>query len=203
VDRAGPPGHRDRWPASRLTACLRPVADDDRLRVCLERTIELEGLRMRVREWPGRRGPVVHVPDPVGLVQDAVIDSLAVSVAPRYRVLSLRARGNPSTYQVDAADVLALLDTFGFRAPVLVGEGLGCVAALIVAAWYAERVAGLVLVSPRSAAPPSETVRSLALLDCPPDLPRLHARITCPVLVEDSVAALVQGIGRFLDTVCG
>jgi pimeloyl-ACP methyl ester carboxylesterase len=179
------------------------VADEDRLRVCLERTIELEGLRMRVREWPGRRGPVVHVPDPRGLVDDAVIESLAASLAPRYRVLSLRARRHPSTYQVDAADVLALLDTFGFRAPVLVGEGLGCVAALLVGAWYPGRVAGLVLVRPRYAAPPSEGVRSLALLDCPPDLPRLRARITCPVLVEDSVAAVVQGIGRFLDTACG
>jgi pimeloyl-ACP methyl ester carboxylesterase len=192
------------------------VADDDRLRVCLERTVELEGLQLRVRDWPGRRGPVIHVPDPTVRLGSSVVDTLAAMLPPRYRVLSLQPR-DLGTYQLDAADLLAMLDTLGFRAPVFVGERLGCVAALVVAAWYPGRVAGLVLVDPLYAAPPADAVRghatndagpladdvrSLALVDCPPDWARLRARILCPVL-ETSSALVATETRLFLDRVCG
>lgn len=178
------------------------MADDDRLRVCLERTIELDGPRLRLRDWPGRGGPVVHVADPMGPLYDSVVGALAATLAPRYRVLSLQPR-DLGTYQVDAADLLAMLDTFGFRAPVLVGERLGCVAAVLVAAWHAGRVAALVLVEPRYAAPATDDARSLALLQCPPDWSALLARVMCPVLVVGSAESEVPRIGRFLDGVCG
>jgi pimeloyl-ACP methyl ester carboxylesterase len=178
------------------------VADDDRLRVCLERTVELEGPRLRVRDWPGHRGPVVHVQDPAGPPASSFVEAFAASVAPRYRVLSLQPRDS-GTYQVDAADLLAMLDTFGFRAPVLLGERLGCVPALLVAAWHPDRMAGLVLVDPLYAAPLADDVRSRALLDCPPDWPRLRARILCPVLETGSGASVGEEIRRFLDDVCG
>src|SRR5438132_9388241 len=101
--------------------------------VCLERIVELDNVRLRLRDWPGYAGPLVHVPDP--LVSSVVVECIAASLAPRYRVVSL-SPGNSVAYQVHATHLLAVLSQFGFVAPILVGEGLGCLATLIVAAWY-------------------------------------------------------------------
>jgi len=171
--------------------------DDWRLRVCLERTVELAEVHLRLRDWPGRGGPLVHVPDP--LSTDArLVEALAAALAPRYRVLSLELRG-ASAYQVDAADLLGMLDQFGFVAPVLLAEGLGCVAALLVAAWHAERVGGLVLVNPAYQPPASAGLAERALRDCPPDWARLRNAIQCPVLVVPPEVATVEAVADFLD----
>jgi pimeloyl-ACP methyl ester carboxylesterase len=153
---------------------------DDPLRVCLDRRIELDNVRLRVRDWPGRAGPLVHVPDPLFLT-DSLVDGLAAALAPRYRVLSVSSRGD-APYQVDVVDLVGVLSQFGFRTPVLVGERLGCVAALVAAAWYPDRVAGLILVDPVHDPPRSETVAARVLRDCPPDWSRLHAAVRCPIL---------------------
>ena len=98
---------------------------------------------------------MVHVPDPL-LPNDLVVDALAAWFAPRYRVVSLEPRaGQP--YQIQTADLRATLHQFGFSSPILVGQRLGCLAALLVAAWYPKSVARLILVdqiieAPRSAA---------------------------------------------------
>jgi len=93
-----------------------------------------------------------------------------------------------------------VLDAFGFRAPVLVGEGLGCVAAVLVAAWHSGRIAGLVLVEPIYETPRSEgDVRAYALIDCPPDWAGLRARLTCPVLVLSAAETIVEQVGQFLE----
>ena len=135
--------------------------DDHRLRVCLERTIELAEVRLRLRDWPGLAGPIVHVPDPLS-ADESFVEAIAATMAQRYRVLSLRPRG-ASPYQVDAADLLAMLDQFGFATPVLVAERLGCVAALLVAAWHADgRVAGLVLIDPTYDPPRSDGMEARA-----------------------------------------
>jgi pimeloyl-ACP methyl ester carboxylesterase len=170
--------------------------EDRRLRVCLERTIELAEVRLRLREWPGVAGPLVHVPDPLA-GDDSFVQGLAEVFAPRYRVLSVHPRG-ASPYQVDAGDVLAMLDQFGFASPVLVGEGLGCVAALLVAAWHTGRVAGLVLVEPAYAPPLSGGLAARAVKDCPPDWASLRAAVHCPVLDVPRTTA-VEDIEPFLD----
>ena len=41
----------------------------------LERTVELDSVRLRLRDWPGLVGPVIHVPDP--LHTSDFVDSLA------------------------------------------------------------------------------------------------------------------------------
>lgn len=179
---------------------------DRRLRVCpssatlrgvhLERTIELAEVRLRLREWPGVAGPLVHVPDPLS-VDDGFAQGLAEVFAPRYRVLSVQPRG-ASPYQVDACDLLALLDQFGFASPVLIAEGLGCVAAVLVAAWHVDRVAGLVLVEPVYAPPLADGVPARALRDCPPNWPSLREAVQCAVLDVPRTAAVVD-IERFLD----
>jgi pimeloyl-ACP methyl ester carboxylesterase len=181
--------------------------DDQRLRICLERTIELAEVRLRLRDWPGFAGPLVHVPDPLA-ASSAVVNTLAATMAPRYRVLSLTPRG-VSPYQVDAFDLLATLDQFGFERPVLVGERLGCVAALLVAAWYPHRVAGLVLIVAAALDPESLNstevpqtadgfLRARALKDCPPDWGSLRAAVECPVLELSRHATAVEAVEAFL-----
>jgi pimeloyl-ACP methyl ester carboxylesterase len=168
---------------------------DRRLRVCLERTIELAEVRLRLRDWPGLAGPLVHVPDPL-VVDHGLVQALAEALTPGFRVLSLEPRG-ASPYQVDACDLLALLDQFGFATPVLIAEGLGCVAALLVAAWYTDRVAGLVLVEPVYAPPLADGVPARALRDCPPNWPSLRGAVQCAVLEVPRTAA-VEDLERFL-----
>ncbi len=166
---------------------------------------------MRVRDWPGLAGPLVHVPEPLSSASSAssvdsvldglahvpdplsvahsVIDGLADALAPRYRVLSVSSRGD-APYQVDAGDLIGVLSQFGFRTPVLVGERLGCVTALVAAAWYPDRVAGLILANPVYDPPRSETVAARALRDCPPDWSRLRAALRCRVLENSAPEAI-------------
>ncbi|HEV7664075.1 MAG TPA: alpha/beta hydrolase [Chloroflexota bacterium] len=170
--------------------------EDPRLRVCLERTVELGAVRLALRDWPGLAGPLVHVADPFSPASETP-SVLAEALVPIYRVVSLSPRGN-SPYQVDTSDLLGTLDQFGFVEPTLVGERLGCVAALLLAAWYPERVGRLVLIDPTYDPPASDNIAARALLDCPPDWPALRARTRCPVLVVRWSASSVGEITTFL-----
>jgi pimeloyl-ACP methyl ester carboxylesterase len=172
--------------------------DDDRLRVCLERTVELWPVQLRLREWPGFGGPVVHVPDPFS-PSDGVVQALARGLAPRCRVLSLEPRpGQP--YQIAAADLLGVLDLFGFPNPALVAEGRGCVAAVLVAAWHPDRVGRLVLIDPSHAAAELESLAARALRDCPPDWSSLLEAVRCPVLRASWSESGLASIDRFLSS---
>lgn len=173
--------------------------DDPRLRVCLDRVVELAGARLTLRDWPGLDGPLVHVPDPLTPTDDVVI-ALAEAFAPRQRVVSLSARGD-APYQVDAADLLATLQQFGFAQPTLVGERLGCLPALLLTAWYPERVERLVLVDPTCEPSPgtaADSVPTRALRDCPPDWSALRAAVRCPVLVVRRNAKAIEELTSFL-----
>ena len=139
-----------RWldPAHMVTTIAGSAAllSTDRLRgVCLERTIELDHVRLAVRDWPGHGAPLIHAPDP--LVPSRLADRLAAGLAPSHRVLSVAPRAGVP-YQVAAADLVGVLKQFGFLKPVLVGERLGCLSVLILAAWYPERVWRAILVEP-------------------------------------------------------
>jgi pimeloyl-ACP methyl ester carboxylesterase len=170
--------------------------DDQGLRVCLERIVELGGVCLRLRDWPGIGGPLVHIPDPLA-ANAHTLERLTETLAWRYRVLSVRPRG-ASPYQVDAMDLLATLDQFGFVAPILIGERLGCVAALLVAAWHRGRVAGLVLIDPTYDPPASDSIEARALRDCPPDWPTLRKAVQCPVLVLRGNTPVMEPLERFL-----
>lgn len=149
----------------------------------LERIVELEGAQLRLREWPGTAGPLVHVPDPLS-PSGMLVETLGAALGPDYRVISVEPRaGQP--YQVQAIDVLGMLAQFGFVAPLLIGERLGCAAALLVAAWFPSTVSKLVLVDPIYEAPGihAHSVEARALRDCPPDWPSLRRAVQCPLLV--------------------
>ena len=165
--------------------------------MCLERTVELEGARLRLRDWPGFGGPLVHVPDPLS-PGDEVVQGLAARFAPDYRVVSISPRpGQP--YQIQTVDILGTLEQFGFEEPILVGEGLGCVAALLLAAWHPRRVARLVMIDPIYA--PSSVQNSLearALRDCPPDWASIRAAVQCPIVEVRWDSATVENLKQYL-----
>ena len=150
-----------------------------------------------MRDWPGFRGPLVHVPDPLSPREDVVSD-LAAYFAPEYRVLSIDPRpGQP--YQVHAMDILATLDQFGFEQPILVSEGFGCIIALLLAAWHPSRIASVVMIDPMYA--PSSVhdgLEARALRDCPPNVTTLRAAIQCPLLEIAWNAATVDNLNQFL-----
>jgi pimeloyl-ACP methyl ester carboxylesterase len=139
----------------------------------------------------------VHVPDPLS-PRDDVVSDLAAYFAPEYRVLSISPRpGQP--YQTQMGDVLATLDQFGFDEPIVVGERLGCVAALLLAAWHPGRAARLVLIAATFAALSHwDSVEARALRDCPPNMTTLRAAIQGPLLEIAWNAATVDNLNQFL-----
>lgn len=136
---------------------------------------------MRLRDWPGFSGPLVHVPDPLS-PDDAILSTLGPALAPDYRVISVEPRpGQP--YQVQTMDLREILGQFGFERAILIGERLGCVAAVLLAAWHPSRIAGLVLIDATFTVPSSfDSLEARALRDCPPDWPSLRAAVQCPVV---------------------
>lgn len=163
--------------------------EDTRLRVCLERQAELGPVHLRLLDWPGHLGPLVHVPDPFAPPDDAhaLAAQLADALSPRYRLLSVAPRADcPYLVQVD--DVRRVLEQFGFVSPVLVTRGRGVAVVQPLAAWYPRLVGALVLVDPCYAPPGPDTVGPAAqsLHDCPPDWPRLANGVTCPSLVLEA-----------------
>lgn len=164
-------------PSPPVDPLLRPVPR-------LER--QIDGLSLS--EWPGRRGPLVCLSDPLGLLADLPV-ALGDELAPDWRVLSL-ALAADLPYQSHASQVDRLLDTFGFDQPVLLGSGLGGGIALLVAAWYPTRMAGLVLVNHALTSARRRKIAALAAeqpawrawLDAPPAWARLESQVVCPVL---------------------
>lgn len=117
---------------------------------------------------------MLHLADPL-----APSSELAARLDTPCRVLSLQPRGD-APYQVHVADVVEVLQQFGFEHVDVVGEGLGCVVAVVLAAWHAGRVARLTLVDARYT-PEGESHFARSLRDCPPDWPALRASIGCPI----------------------
>lgn len=122
----------------------------------------------------------MHVPSG----DSALIELLATRLPPRYRLWSIKPHDIP--YQVAAYELLGALDQFGFTTSVLLGERLGCVPALVLAAWYPERCSGLVLFEP-SYDTQGEGIAARALRDCPPDVTALRSAVVCPTLIVSGV----------------
>jgi pimeloyl-ACP methyl ester carboxylesterase len=120
--------------------------------VRLDRDVELPGLWLHFQDWPGERGPIICLPGQTA--NGRTFGGLASALAPEWRVMALDPRGRGRSakprhgygYQVHVADTMALLDLFGFEHVVLAGHSYGAVIGLLIAAWYPERVAGLILI---------------------------------------------------------
>jgi hypothetical protein len=77
---------------------------------------------------------------------------------------------------------------------VQIGEGLGCLPVVIVAAWHPERVGRVILVGPTCAAPLRDGIEARALRECPPDWPALLRSVTCDVMEMPADVARDGGI---------
>jgi pimeloyl-ACP methyl ester carboxylesterase len=177
----------------------------------LEREVELGPARLTWGEWPGRRGPLVCLVDPVGRAPHGVAEVLASALAPEWRVLELSPRAC-LPYQAQAAELVEFLDTFGFQQSVLLGSGVTAALALVVAAWYPTRLAGLILLNGTLSAATrarlvahSGTYPALrAWLDAPPRWRSIEQQIACPLrrvrarssrgVVEPTRAFLTSGV---------
>jgi pimeloyl-ACP methyl ester carboxylesterase len=109
------------------------------------------------------------------------VTDLAASLAPVHRVLSIAPRAGVP-YQVAAFDVQGVLAQFGFVRPVLIGEGLGCLPVVLVAAWFPGVVGRVILVDPTCTPAADDSLEARALRACPPDIAALRREMTCPVL---------------------
>jgi pimeloyl-ACP methyl ester carboxylesterase len=93
------------------------------------------------------------------------------------------------------------MDQFGLRQGVMLAEGLGCVTALILAAWYAERVRVLALSDPLYECPADDSLLAQSLRDCPPDWRAVRGNVTCRVVeLESRSATLADEVERLLNT---
>jgi hypothetical protein len=70
---------------------------------------------------------------------------------------------------------------FGLYGAAIVAEGLGCATAIVLGAWYPERVAALALIDSRLEVD-GDSLAARALHDCPPDWPRLRLELRCGVV---------------------
>ena len=129
--------------------------------VRLDRDVELRGLRLHFQDWPGERGPVICLPGQTS--NGRAFDGLASALAPEWRVLALDPRGRGQSakpkhgygYQVQVADTMAMIDLIGFEHVVLAGHSFGAIIGLLIAAWFPERVAGLIMVDGGTTIPES------------------------------------------------
>ena len=114
--------------------------------------IQVNGVSLAVREWPGKGRTVVCVH---GLTANHTCwESLADVLTPEYRMIAfdLRGRGEsdkpPKGYslEIHAKDLGALLDHFGLPSAIIMGHSLGANIGLYFAARFPKRVKKLILV---------------------------------------------------------
>jgi pimeloyl-ACP methyl ester carboxylesterase len=152
---------------------------DDRVpRVCLSRSVETSA-QLHFEDWPGHGRAIVHFN-----LGSSLAPELAADFAPRYRVLSLRARAE-APYQGDAEDLARLLRVFGFERPLLVGDGAGALAPLLVAAWWPVLAGAVLLIAPVREAASGLGPAGRGLRECPLDWEATCALVQCPLRVVE------------------
>jgi hypothetical protein len=157
--------------------------DDALANVCLDRSIDLPGVQLRFQDWPGRGVPLVHF-----ALDSDLGPRLAAAFAPRHRVLSVWPRPDVA-YQVHAQHLADFLHAFGFERPLLIAEGAGCIAPLLVAAWHADLLGAVLLVAP-------SLQGARGLRECPPDWRELEQMVYCPLAQRDTFS--VEAIEELL-----
>src|SRR5687767_442270 len=147
-----------------------------------ERRIGVNGLTLRVREWPAAGPPIVLAH---GLASNSRIwDDVAARLAGRYHVVALDQRGHglsdrPTdgfTFDRVVGDLAGLIETLELDRPTLVGHSWGGNVVLAFAASHPDRVHGLVLVDGgfiELSALPGRTWEQVRVDMAPPDLTHL------------------------------
>jgi pimeloyl-ACP methyl ester carboxylesterase len=139
------------------------------------RVVEANGLRLRLHEWgaPGHR--------PVLLLHSLAAHShwwdwTAPLLAERFTVTALDLRGHggsgwsdPPTYRAAnyAADIVAVLDLLGWRAPIVIGHSLGGYVGAYQAARHPDRVGALIIADTMTQWSEEEAAWALKQVDRP------------------------------------
>ena len=147
-----------------------------------ERRIGVNGLTLRVREWPADGPPIVLAH---GLASNSRIwDDVAARLSGRYHVVAFDQRGHglsdrPTdgfTFDRVVGDLAGLIEALALDRPTLVGHSWGGNVVLAFAASHPDRVRGLVLVDGgfiELSALPGRTWEQARVDMAPPDLTHL------------------------------
>jgi esterase len=123
--------------------------------------LEVNGLRLSFLEWGTSGRPVLCFLHG-GSAHAHWFDRVAPAFADRFHVIALDQRGHgesewarPPAYATEnfAADLLGVLDAFGWRQGALVGHSMGGHNAMSFSAWHPHRVSALVIVDSRPSIP--------------------------------------------------
>jgi pimeloyl-ACP methyl ester carboxylesterase len=140
---------------------LRPVSGAFACETARNRRLEVRGLDLHVLEWgaAGRSGVLLlHG----GAAHVHWFDAVAAALGEHRHVVALDQRGHgesawaaPPAYATEdfAADIVGVLGALGWESAVLIGHSMGGHNAIGCAAWYPERLRGLVIVDSRPAIP--------------------------------------------------
>ena len=125
------------------------------------RRVEVRGLELRILEW-GPPGPSGVLLLHGGAAHAHWFDAVATAHGEHRHVVALDQRGHgesawaiPPAYATEdfAADIVGVLDALRWDSAVLIGHSMGGHNAIGCAAWYPERLRGLVIVDSRPAIP--------------------------------------------------
>lgn len=125
-------------------------------------SLQLNGITVSYREWPGERGPLLCLPSFAG--HKGSFDCLAASLAPGYRVIALDLRGRGDSdkppegygFAYHAMDILALTRELGIETFSLIGHSFGATLATYLASIRPALVRAVVLLE--GGADPTEGV---------------------------------------------
>ena len=125
------------------------------------RRVEVRGLDLHVLEWgPAGRTGVLLLHG--GAAHAHWFDAVATALGEHRHVVALDQRGHgesawatPPAYATEdfAADIVGVLGALGWDSGILIGHSMGGHNAIGCAAWYPERLRGLVIVDSRPAIP--------------------------------------------------
>jgi pimeloyl-ACP methyl ester carboxylesterase len=124
--------------------------------------VQVDGIKLSYREWPGERGPLLCLPSLMG--HKGAFDGVARRLAPAYHLyaLDLRGRGDSDKpaegygFAYHARDILGFVDALELPAFSIVGHSFGATVGVYLASVRPRRVRSLVMID--GGADPKEEV---------------------------------------------
>ena len=171
-------------------------------------SVDVNGLRLSFLEWEAPGRPVVCFLHG-GSAHAHWFDRVTPALVGRFHMIALDQRGHgesewarPPAYATEnfAADLLGVLDAFGWRRVALVGHSMGGHNAMSFSAWHPDRVSALVIVDSRPSIPVDrlDRLRTRGMVTLRPYPTREAAAASFRLLPRETVAdpALLAHLGR-------
>lgn len=125
-------------------------------------TVDVNGITLSYKEWPGEKGPLICLPSLVG--QKDSFDGIAERLSPEYHLyaLDLRGRGDSDKpeegygFSYHTRDILSFADALGWEYFAIVGHSFGATLGVYLASIRPMRVRALVMLD--GGADPKEEV---------------------------------------------